>query len=57
MSEPTTTQTGTPVSSDAYSASVGTDGAIQSPDIRERAIQYWTSVDTTLGAALRANLA
>jgi len=32
-------------------------GAVVTPEIRERAIQYWTSVDAGLGGALRANLA
>ncbi|WP_062381101.1 catalase [Demequina pelophila] len=32
-------------------------GGVKSDEIRERAIQYWTSVDADLGAALRANLA
>ena len=35
----------------------GAVGGTTIPEIRERAIQYWTSVDATLGAALRANLA
>ena len=30
---------------------------MKSDEIRERAIEYWTNVDATLGAALRANLA
>jgi catalase len=34
----------------------GAVGAVQSDEIRERAIQYWTSVDAELGRALRANL-
>ena len=32
-------------------------GAVKSPAIRERAIDYWTQVDAGLGAKLRANLA
>ena len=32
-------------------------GAVKSPEIRERAIGYWTQVDGDLGAKLRANLA
>ncbi|WP_448060325.1 catalase [Cellulomonas hominis] len=32
-------------------------GAVRSDAIRERALQYWTNVDTDLGAALRARLA
>ena len=35
----------------------GAVGSVQSPEIRERAIAYWSSVDAELGAALRANLA
>jgi catalase len=35
----------------------GAVGGTTVPEIRERAIQYWTSVDANLGAALRANLA
>jgi catalase len=35
----------------------GAVGGVQSPVIKERAIQYWTSVDATLGALLRAELA
>jgi catalase len=35
----------------------GAVGGTTVPEIRERAIQYWTSVDAELGAALRANLA
>ncbi|MCU1544100.1 MAG: catalase [Microbacteriaceae bacterium] len=35
----------------------GAVGGTTIPEIRERAIQYWTSVDATLGAALRAALA
>ena len=35
----------------------GAVGGTTVPEIRERAIQYWTSVDATLGAALRSNLA
>ena len=35
----------------------GAVGGVQSPEIRERAIQYWTNVDAQLGAALRINLA
>ena len=34
----------------------GAVGGVQSPEIRERAIQYWTNVDATLGAALRVEL-
>jgi len=34
----------------------GAVGGTTVPEIRERAIQYWTSVDANLGAALRANL-
>lgn len=34
----------------------GAVGGCQDVDIRERAIQYWTSVDGDLGAKLRANL-
>ncbi len=34
----------------------GAVGGVVSGDIRERAIAYWTSVDETLGAKLRANL-
>jgi catalase len=32
-------------------------GAVRSPQIRARAIQYWTNVDAQLGAALAAALA
>lgn len=35
----------------------GAVGGVKDAEIRERAIQYWTNVDATLGAALRANLA
>ena len=35
----------------------GAVGGTTVPEIRERAIQYWTSVDAELGAAPRANLA
>ncbi|TFV96477.1 catalase [Leifsonia flava] len=35
----------------------GAVGGTTVPEIRERAIQYWTNVDAALGAALRANLA
>jgi len=35
----------------------GAVGGTTVPEIRERAIQYWTNVDATLGAALRAELA
>ena len=35
----------------------GAVGGTTNPEIRERAIQYWTSVDSTLGANLRAALA
>jgi len=31
-------------------------GGVRSPEIRERAIQYWTNVDAELGAALRVAL-
>lgn len=34
----------------------GAVGGVQDADIKERAIQYWTNVDTELGAKLRANL-
>jgi len=34
----------------------GAVGGVKSPEIRERAIQYWTNVDAGLGAALRAAL-
>jgi catalase len=34
----------------------GAVGGVKSPEIRERAIQYWTSVDADLGQALRAEL-
>ena len=34
----------------------GAVGGVQSPAIKERAIQYWTNVDAELGAKLRANL-
>ena len=34
----------------------GAVGGVQSPEIKERAIQYWTNVDATLGANLRAEL-
>ncbi|MNW68007.1 Catalase-related immune-responsive [compost metagenome] len=34
----------------------GAVGGVQSLAIRERAIQYWTNVDTNLGAALRIAL-
>lgn len=34
----------------------GAVGGVQSIAIRERAIQYWTNVDATLGAALRSAL-
>ncbi|MDM4762817.1 catalase [Galbitalea sp. SE-J8] len=34
----------------------GAIGGVQSPEIRERAIQYWTNVDADLGQALRAAL-
>ncbi|RXR27781.1 catalase [Oerskovia turbata] len=34
----------------------GAVGGVQSLAIRERAIQYWTNVDATLGAALRSAL-
>lgn len=35
----------------------GAVGGVRSDEIRERAIQYWTQVDATLGHALRAELA
>jgi catalase len=35
----------------------GAVGGTTVPEIRERAIQYWTSVDAVLGASLRRNLA
>ncbi|MBK4346412.1 catalase [Lacisediminihabitans changchengi] len=35
----------------------GAVGGVKSDEIRERAIQYWTNVDATLGAKLRAELA
>ena len=35
----------------------GAVGGVQSDEIRERAIQYWTNVDADLGQALRAALA
>ena len=35
----------------------GAVSGIQRPEVTERAIAYWTAVDATLGAALRANLA
>ncbi|BAS10418.1 decomposes hydrogen peroxide into water and oxygen [Arthrobacter sp. Hiyo4] len=31
-------------------------GGVKNAEIKERAIQYWTSVDAELGAKLRANL-
>ncbi|AOT02985.1 hypothetical protein ASPU41_06125 [Arthrobacter sp. U41] len=31
-------------------------GGVKNAGIKERAIQYWTNVDTELGAKLRANL-
>ena len=34
----------------------GAVGGVKNPDIKERAIQYWTNVDAELGAKLRANL-
>ena len=34
----------------------GAVGGVQNADIKERAIQYWTNVDSDLGAKLRANL-
>jgi len=34
----------------------GAVGGVQSTEIRERAIQYWTSVDADLGAQLRVSL-
>ncbi|MET1044950.1 MAG: catalase [Microbacteriaceae bacterium] len=34
----------------------GAVGGVKSPEIKERAIQYWTNVDATLGAKLRENL-
>ena len=34
----------------------GAVGGVQDAGIKERAIQYWTNVDATLGAQLRANL-
>ncbi|GAA2189682.1 MULTISPECIES: catalase [Leucobacter] len=34
----------------------GAVGGVQSPEIRERAIGYWSQVDAELGAALRRNL-
>ena len=34
----------------------GAVGGVRSPEIRERAIQYWTNVDASLGAALRVEL-
>jgi catalase len=34
----------------------GAVGGVQSAEVRERAIQYWTQVDATLGASLRAGL-
>ena len=34
----------------------GAVGAVQRPEIRERAIWYWSQVDADLGAALRRNL-
>ncbi len=34
----------------------GAVSGVQSPEIKERAIQYWTSVDADLGAALRLEL-
>ncbi|MFF1877109.1 catalase [Leifsonia sp. NPDC058230] len=35
----------------------GAVGGVKSPEIRERAIQYWSNVDASLGMALRAELA
>jgi catalase len=35
----------------------GAVGGVTRPEVLERAIWYWTSVDATLGAALRLNLA
>ncbi|MET0805984.1 MAG: catalase [Lacisediminihabitans sp.] len=35
----------------------GAVGGVKSPEFRVRAIQYWTTVDATLGAKLRAELA
>jgi catalase len=34
----------------------GAVGGVKNADIKERAIQYWTNVDSELGAKLRANL-
>ena len=34
----------------------GAVGGVKTPEIKERAIQYWTNVDADLGAKLRANL-
>ncbi|WP_459794216.1 catalase-related domain-containing protein, partial [Arthrobacter sp. AD-310] len=34
----------------------GAVSGVKRSDIKERAIQYWTNVDTELGAKLRANL-
>ena len=34
----------------------GAVGGVKSPEIREHAIQYWTNVDASLGAKLRAEL-
>ncbi|GAA1343598.1 catalase [Arthrobacter roseus] len=34
----------------------GAVGGVQSPEIRENAIQYWANVDADLGSKLRANL-
>jgi catalase len=34
----------------------GAVGGVKTPEIKERAIQYWTNVDAELGAKLRANL-
>ncbi len=34
----------------------GAVGGVKTADIKERAIQYWTNVDSELGAKLRANL-
>jgi catalase len=35
----------------------GAVGGVTHPEIKERAIQYWTNVDASLGASLRLNLA
>jgi catalase len=35
----------------------GAVDGVKNPEIRERAIQYWTNVDAALGQALRAELA